>query len=139
MSPTSRTDPAPTRRRILHPGSIGMLVGGLLAVVGSMLPWVVTPLGSLSGLAGPGLWSLSAGFLAVAGALLPYRWVALVHSLLPGLAVAAIVVWQVARLLYLSAGTDSWGKLLPGIGLVMVAGGAVVLLRTGHRLVKIKT
>jgi len=49
------------------------------------------------------------------------------------------VVWQVARLLYLSAGTDSWGKLLPGIGLVMVAGGAVVLLRTGHRLVKIKT
>lgn len=138
MSPTLRTDPAPTRRRILHPGSVGMLVGGLLTVVGSMLPWAVTPVGSLSGLAGPGLWTLSAGFLAVAGALLPYRWVALAHSLLPGLAVAAIVAWQATRLLYLSAATDSWGKLLPGMGLVMAAGGAVILLRTGHRLAKLK-
>jgi hypothetical protein len=112
-----------------------MLVGGLIVVVGSLLPWVTTPLGALSGTAGPGLWTLSAGFIAVAGALLPFRKVAIGHCLVAGFCVAAIVVWQFARLGYLSAVTDAWGQLMPGIGLVMATGGAVVLLRTGFRLV----
>ena len=111
-----------------------MLVGGLITVVGSLLPWVSTPLGSLSGTAGPGLWTLSAGFLAIAGALLPYRRVAIAHAAIPGVAVAAIAFWQAARLVQLSATTGSWGQLLPGIGLVMVAGGAVILLRAAHRM-----
>lgn len=111
-----------------------MIVGGLITLVGSLLPWVSTPLGSLSGTAGPGLWTLSAGFLAIAGALMPYRKVAIAHAVIPGAAVAAIVVWQSARLIQLSATTDSWGQLLPGIGLVMVAGGAVILLRAGYRM-----
>jgi hypothetical protein len=111
-----------------------MLVGGALAVVGSLLPWVSTPLGTLSGTAGPGLWTLSAGFLAIAGALLPGRRVAITHALLAGAAVAVIAGWQVVRLVQISAATDSWGQVLPSIGLVMVAGGAVVLLRTAWRL-----
>jgi hypothetical protein len=132
-SPTSPT--RSNRRRILHRGSVGMIVGGLIAVVGSLLPWVMTPFGSLSGTAGPGLWTLSAGFIAIAGALLPYRKVAIAHCLGPGFAVAAIVVWQVARLVQLSAVTGGWGELLPGMGLVMAAGSAVILLRTGFRLI----
>lgn len=111
-----------------------MIVGGLISVVGSLLPWVSTPLGSLSGTAGPGLWTLSMGFLALAGALLPYRRVALAHAVGPGLVIAGIVGWQSVRLVELSATTGSWGQLLPGIGLVMVAGGAVILLRTGYRI-----
>lgn len=114
-----------------------MIVGGLIAVVGSLLPWVTTPLGSLYGTAGPGLWTLSAGFLAVAGALLPFRKVAIAHCLAPGFAISAIVVWQVARLGQLSAATDAWGQLLPGMGLVMAAGGGVILLRTGFRLLSV--
>jgi hypothetical protein len=129
---------APVRRRVLHAGSLGMIVGGLLSFVGSLMPWVITPFGTLSGTAGPGLWTLSAGFIAIAGALLPYRKVAIAHALVPGLAVAAIVGWQVVRLLQLSSTTDSWGQLMPGIGLVMVAGGAVVLIRTGVRLVSMR-
>jgi hypothetical protein len=129
---------APVRRRVLHAGSLGMIVGGLLSFVGSLMPWVITPFGTLSGTAGPGLWTLSAGFIAIAGALLPYRKVAIAHALVPGLAVAAIVGWQVVRLLQLSSATDSWGQLMPGIGLVMVAGGAVVLIRTGVRLVSMR-
>jgi hypothetical protein len=112
-----------------------MLVGGLLAAVGSLLPWVMTPFGSLYGTGGPGLWTLSAGFLAIAGALLPYRRLAIAHCLLPGLTVAAIAAWQVARLIQLSATVGTWGQLLPGMGLVMVAGAAVVLLRTSYRLI----
>lgn len=111
-----------------------MLVGGLLVAVGSLLPWVSTPLGSLSGTVGGGLWTLCAAMLAIAGALLPYRRVAFWHALVPGLAVAGIAAWQISRLLYLSATTDAWGQLLPGIGLVMVAGGSVFLLRTARRL-----
>jgi hypothetical protein len=105
--------------------------------VGSLLPWVQTPLGSLSGTAGPGLWTLSAGFIAIAGAVLPYRKLVIAHCLAPGLAVAAIIIWQLARLGQLSATTDSWGQLLPGIGLVMAGGGAVILLRTGLRLISV--
>jgi hypothetical protein len=135
MASTAPVDAPPSRRRVLHGGTAGMLVGGLIVVVGSLLPWVTTPLGSLSGAAGPGLWTLSAGSVAVAGALLPSRTVAIGHCLVAGLAVAAIVIWQVARLGYLSAAADAWGQLLPGMGLVMAAGGAAVLLRTGLRLV----
>ena len=134
-SDAPRTNAQPARRRILHLGSAGMLVGGVLVVVGSLLPWVMTPFGSLSGTGGPGLWTLSAGWLAIAGALLPYRKVAIAHSLGPGIAIGAIVVWQVGRLVQLSAASDAWGQLLPGMGLVMVTGGAVVLLRTGFRLI----
>lgn len=128
------TAPA-TRRRILHRGSTGMLVAGALLVVGSALPWVMTPFGTVSGLAGPGLWTLSAGFLVIAGALLPFRVLAIAHCLVPGIGVATLVAWQVARLVQLSAATGEWGQMLPGMGLVMVAGGAVVVLRTGYRLV----
>ncbi|NLU78387.1 hypothetical protein HCA58_08350 [Micromonospora sp. HNM0581] len=136
MADTASTA-APVRRRVLHAGSLGMIVGGVLALVGSLLPWVITPFGSLSGAAGPGLWTLSMAFLAVAGALLPYRKVAVAHSMIPGLVVAAIVGWQVARLVSLSASTGAWGQLMPGIGLVMAAGGAVVLIRTGMRLIRL--
>ncbi|WP_317494221.1 hypothetical protein [Haloechinothrix sp. LS1_15] len=111
-----------------------MLVGGLLLLVGSLLPWVSTPFGSLSGVAGPGLWTLCAGTLAVAGALLPYRRVALAHAAVPGVAVAGIAVWQLGRIVHINASTGSWGELLPGMGLVMVAGAAVILLRTAYRM-----
>ncbi|BCJ62307.1 hypothetical protein [Micromonospora endophytica] len=132
------TTAVPSRRRILHAGSLGMIVGGLLALVGSLLPWVITPFGTLNGMAGPGLWTLSVAFLAIAGALLPHRKVAIAHSLIPGATVALIVGWQAARLISLSASTGSWGQLMPGIGMVMAAGGAVVLIRTGIRLLSLR-
>jgi hypothetical protein len=133
-SGAGQAQPAAARRRILHVGSAGMIVGGLIAIVGSLLPWVSTPLGSLYGTGGPGLWTLSAGFLAVAGALLPIRPLAIAHAILPGLAIAGIVVWQAGRIVEISASTDTWGKALPGMGLVMAAGAAAILLRTGYRI-----
>lgn len=134
VSTAHQRDSRRGRPRVLHAGSIGMIVGGLVIAVGSVLPWVSTPLGSLSGSAGPGLWTLSAGMLVIAGALIPFRRIALAHAVLPGLAVAVIVLWQVARLIQLSATTAGWGRLLPGMGLVMAAGGAVIVLRAAARL-----
>ncbi|WP_418277477.1 hypothetical protein ACNHYB_05895 [Isoptericola jiangsuensis] len=127
----------PTRRkRILHPGSVGMLVGGLAVIVGSLLPWVITPVGTLSGTAGPGLWTLCGGFIAVAGALFPRRWFAIIHALVAGGTVALVAGWQLVRLVQVSAATDAWGQAMPGIGLVLVSGGAVVLLATAVRLLR---
>ncbi|WP_125774047.1 hypothetical protein [Antribacter gilvus] len=134
MASTSSTSGTAVRRRVLHPGSVGMILGGLIIVVGSVLPWVSTPVGSIPGHAGPGLWTLCAAFVALAGAVLPFRRVAVAHCLVAGLPVAFLAAWQVVRLVEVSAATDSWGKALPGMGLVMVAGGAVILLRTAWRL-----
>lgn len=127
------TGPSKTRR-VRHQGTVLMLSGGVLAFIGSLLPWLTTPVGSLSGMAGPGLWTLSAGMLGLAGALLPFRRVALAHAAIPGLAIAVIVVWQLARIGYVSATTGSWGQLLPGMGLVMVGGAAALLLRAALRI-----
>ncbi|WP_265521512.1 hypothetical protein [Oerskovia flava] len=124
------------RKQILHPGSIGLLVGALVVIVGSLLPWVITPVGSISGTAGPGLWTLCGGFIAVAGALLPRRWVAVSHSIVAGAGVAFVAGWQLVRLVQISVATDAWGQAMPGIGLVMVTGGAVILLATAVRLVR---
>jgi hypothetical protein len=118
----------------MHVGSAGMIFGGLLILVGSLLPWVSTPVGHLSGAAGAGLWTLCAGTVAIAGALLPYRRLAFAHALLPGIAVAVLVAWQLLRIAQLSASTDSWGSLLPGMGLVIVGGGAFVLVHTALRI-----
>ena len=123
-----------THRRILHAGSVGMLIGGALLIIGSITPWVSTPLGNLSGMAGPGLWVLCGGTIAMAGALLPYRTLAILHALLPAVLAGGLVLWQLAHLAHLSATTDSWGRMLPGIGLVFVVGGTVLLLRAAHRM-----
>jgi hypothetical protein len=128
---------APTqRKRILHPGSVAMLVGGLAVIVGSLLPWVITPIANLSGLAGPGWLTLCGGFIAVAGALFPRRWFAITHCLIAGGTVALVAGWQLVRLAQISAANDSWGQAMPGIGLVLVTGGAVILLATAVRLMR---
>jgi hypothetical protein len=111
-----------------------MLLGGLMMVIGSVTPWVMTPLINLNGMAGAGLWTLSAGFIAIAGALIPNRTSAMVQSFAPGGLAALIVAWQFVELIRISAVTGTWGKLLPGIGLVLIGGAAVVLLRTGFRI-----
>lgn len=137
VTPAKKPTASADRSRVLHPGSMGMLMGGLVLIVGSLLPWVYTPFGSLSGTDGPGLWTLCCGFLAVAGALMPFRRIALAHAALPGAAAGAIVGWQAARIVQLSASTNSWGQLLPSIGMVLVAGGAVILVRTAVRLYRL--
>ncbi|WP_017624207.1 hypothetical protein [Nocardiopsis chromatogenes] len=134
MSPSNGSAAPQAARRVLHPGSIGMLSGGLMLVIGSFTPWVSTPLGNLSGMGGPGLWVMCAGVLALAGALLPYRRIALAHALLPAALAGVLVLWQLARIAQLSGATDSWGKLLPGVGLVIVGAGVVLLLSSARRM-----
>lgn len=123
---------------VFHAGSSSMFIGGLMLIVCSFLPWVIIPMGeetfSLRGTDGPGLATLALGFLAFAGAFIPKRRLAIAHSLIPGVLVGVLVGLQVMRLVQFSAATGSWGALLPGMGLVLAAGGAVILLRVGVRM-----
>lgn len=128
--------PAPGRSRVFHRGSVRMLLGAALLLVGSFTPWVITPLGSIPGHAGPGLMTLSAGFIAIAGAFLPYRRVAIAHCFIAGAGTAALLLWQLTRLIQLSAATGTWGSMLPGIGMVLCAGGSVLLIGAGVLLLR---
>lgn len=123
---------------VFHGGSKSMFIGGLMMIVAAFLPWVMIPLGDetfmLRGTDGPGVLTLSLGFLAFAGAFVPRRRIAIAHALIPGVIVGVIVSAQAIRILQLSAQTGSWGGLLPGMGLILAAGGSIILIRIGIRM-----
>jgi hypothetical protein len=135
MSSTSSTSGTAVRRRVFHPGSLAMAVGGLCVLIGSVLPWISTPLGHIPGHASYLGWAtMFVAPLAIAGAVLPFRRVAIGHCLVAAAPGVVAVVWNLGKMAQVSADTDSWGRLWPGMGLVMVAGGTVILLRTAWRL-----
>jgi hypothetical protein len=134
ITSADKAQAAPRARRVMHLGSLGMLLGGVMLIIGAVTPWVSTPFLTFNATQGPGLWILCAGTIAVAGALIPHRIVAIAQAALPGVVTAALVAWQLGLLIYVSATTDAWGQLLPGIGMVLTAGGAVVLLRAAWRM-----
>lgn len=93
-----------------------------MVLFGSFLPWVDTAVGSVSGARGPGLWTFYAAMLGLAGALMPNRRVAAVQAAIFAAVAMLVPIWQVVHLLNL-VGTEGW---LPGPGLVLVLGGAVL-------------
>lgn len=116
------------------PGQKTLLVGAILIVFGSFLPWVSTPFGNLSGMAGPGLWTLCLGTIGLAGTFLRRRRLALAHAAAAGVCAVAVPLWQVARLAQISADTGSWGAAVPTTGLLLVLGGGGLALRAAWRL-----
>lgn len=127
---------------VFHPGSRAMILGGLMLIVSAFLPWVYLPFMeqvtgetyALRGTDGPGVITLAVGFLAFAGAFVPRRRLAIAHAIIPGLLVAAIVLLQAWNILAFSAQADAWGGLLPGMGLVLAGGGAVVLIKSAWNM-----
>lgn len=109
-----RRKPDPARRKL------GLAV--VMVLVGSFLPWLFTPLGSISGARGPGLWTAYAAFLGLAAVFMPWRRVAGAHAAILALVAVAIPVWQLVHALGLP-GSGGW---FPGPGLVVVLGGGVV-------------
>ena len=123
---------------VFHPGSKAMILGGLMLIVSAFLPWVYLPFMeqvtgetyALRGTDGPGVMTLAVGFRAFAGGFVPRRRLAIAHAAIPGLRVAGIVLLQSWNILAFSASSGAWGGLLPGMGLVLAGGGAVVLLKS---------
>ncbi len=121
---------------VFHPGSWSMATGGLMLVVAAFLPWVYVTLTQpiigeafvLRGTDGPGVVTLALGCLAVAGAFVPRRRLAIGHAAVPGVLAALIVLLQAWNIVTASLQT-AWGAFLPGIGVVLAGGGAVFLVR----------
>lgn len=135
MSSTSSTSGTAVRRRVFHPGSLAMAVGGLCVFIGSVLPWISTPLGDIPGHASYLGWAtMAVAPLAFAGAVLPFRRVAIGHCLVVAAPTVAAGVIYLAQVVQLNVIAGTFPTAWPGMGLVMIIGGAVILLRTAWRL-----
>lgn len=128
---------------VFHPGSWSMIIAGMMMIVSAFLPWVYVTLTQeiigeafvLRGTDGPGVITLALGFLAFAGGFVPKRRLAIAHAAVPGAVVALICLMQTVVLVNGNMETQ-WGSFLPGMGLVLAAGGAVILLKAAWTMLK---
>lgn len=110
-----------------------LFIFAALIMLGSVMPWVDTIAGTLSGYQGAGLWTLAGGALVFAGALLHNlwrrQWITVTHAVVGGGVALVLAAWQGWRLVQLCGG----GACAPGPGLVLVAiGGLGALLVAGR-------
>lgn len=96
------------------------------------MPWISTPLGSLSGAGGPGIWTFYAAVLGLAGVLVPIRSLAAAQAGVLAAVAVGIPVWQLVHVLGL-VGIDGWR---PGPGLVLVLGGGVLAGKAAWTLLR---
>lgn len=126
---------------VFHPGSWFMIIGGMMLIVAAFSPWVYVTLTQqvvgesfvLRGTDGPGVATLALGFLAFAGGFVPRRKLAIAHAAIPGALVALIILVQAWNIITASMQT-AWGSFLPGMGVVLAGGGAVILLRGSWKM-----
>ncbi|USQ74828.1 hypothetical protein [Ornithinimicrobium cryptoxanthini] len=104
------------------PGQKRMLGASVMILVGAFLPWLYTPLGNFTGMNGPGLWTATVGMLALAGALVPLRRLAIGQALIAAAVAVVIPVWQFWHMFSL-VGFAGW---MPGPGLLLTAVGGLL-------------
>ncbi|MDO5502917.1 MAG: hypothetical protein Q4G67_07050 [Actinomycetia bacterium] len=130
---------APRARRRLHPGQKKMAYASIALFLGSWLPWFSTNVGNVSAMGfnfdmseplltltgQPGLWTWMASFLALGAGLIPARRVGVWVGALAAVVGLAVPVYYLYK-----AVTGSWffeqADWLPGPGLVLLAGGAIM-------------
>ena len=115
---------AATRRRWPYAGRGQklLLLASLVIMVASFLPWVDTAVGTFTGMAGPGVWTLYAGFVGLGGALVRRRRLALIQAVVTSGVAVALPVWQLARL----ARICTWNSCVPSTGLLLVLASGIV-------------
>lgn len=112
-----------------------LLVAGFGVWIGTALPWFLfRPLG-VSRHASPvaASWVLWAGLMLLAGAVARWRLLALVSALAGGTTAFGLASWQLLVILQ-RCGIDIHLQCVPGPGLFIVQGLAVLGLLQGHRL-----
>lgn len=133
-STTSPQSAAGARVRWPYQGrpQLHLLLAAVPLVVGSFLPWLETGLLTFPGTAGPGLWTLCAGVVALAGAMAKRRVIVLGHAAVVAMAGVGLPVWQVARMARL-VGWEGW---FPGTGMFLVLVGGVASAVAAVRLAR---
>ena len=127
MTTSSTVRPAVQRRG--RP-SRRLLGAALLVLLGALLPWIYTGVGTVAGTRGAGLWTMYAAVLGIAGAIIKRPRLAAVHAAALAVVAVALPVWQVGHLLSL-VGFAGW---MPGPGLVLTLGGGVLAATSARTL-----
>ncbi|MFA9447163.1 hypothetical protein [Egicoccus sp. AB-alg6-2] len=132
VSADARESTTASRRRWppLGRGQPLLLVASIGVLVGSFLPWVDTIAGRFTGMEGGGVWTFYAGFLGLAGGLVPRRGLARLNGAIAAVTAIGLPLWQLQRL---NAMCD-WQVCMPSTGLVLVAGCGLLAARATHLL-----
>ena len=132
-SPSMRLAPGDTGRPrwpYVGHGQQTLLWASTLITVGAFLPWLMTGVGTFTGMRGAGSWTVFAGVIGIGVSLVRSRVVVLVHAV----AIAAIAIgltsWQLLHTISL-VGFRGW---LPGVGLLMTLGGGIVIARAAREI-----
>ena len=127
MNTTTASSELATRPRwpYVGRGQKTLLWASVMILVGAFLPWLMTPLGTFTGMRGAGTWTVFAGAIGLGVSLMRSRRLVLVHAL--GIAAVAIALpsWQLAHTIGL-VGFQGW---MPGVGLIMTLAGGVAVSR----------
>lgn len=125
----TQTAPVRTRRR-KSPGQRRLLAASVMMLVGAFLPWVYTAFGTASGMLGGGQWTATVALLALAGALVPIRSLAIGQAVIASGVCLVFPVWQCLYMFGL-VGTGGW---MPGPGVVLTFAGGVLAANAGWQL-----
>lgn len=117
----TQTAPVRTRRRKM-PGQWRLLAASAMMLVGAFLPWLYTPAGPVSGMQGPGMWTATFGMIALAGALVPLRVLAMWQAVACAAIAVALPIWQFFHV-FSKVGMGGW---MPGPGLVLTLAAGVL-------------
>lgn len=111
-------------------GQQTLLWASVLITVGAFLPWLMTGVGTFTGMRGAGSWTVFAGVIGIGVSLVRRHRVVLIHAV--GIAAIAILLpaWQLVHIIGL-VGFRGW---MPGIGLIMTLGGGIVIARAAREL-----
>ncbi|WP_202619078.1 hypothetical protein [Ornithinimicrobium cavernae] len=112
---------AASRRRLL-PGQKRLLAASAMMLIGAFLPWLYTPLGNFTGMSGPGLWTATVAMLALAGALVPLRMLAVAQAVIAAAVATVIPLWQFWHM-FSQVGMAGW---MPGPGLLLTFVGGLL-------------
>lgn len=96
-----------------------------MTLTAALLPWVTTSFTTFWGLDGPGRWTLYAGFLGLAGAILRRPRLVTIHAAVLAAVAIGLPSWQMARL----AALCPLGGCLPSIGLLLTGLAGAMALR----------
>lgn len=121
-------------RRRKMPGQLRMLAGSAMILVGAFLPWLYTQLGNFTGMAGPGMWTATVGMLALAGALVPIRVLAIGQGVIAAAVAMFIPLWQFWHV-FSKVGMAGW---MPGPGLLLTFVGGLLCAIAAWQLWNLK-
>lgn len=121
MMATQQSAKTRTRRRKM-PGQLRLLAASVMMLIGAFLPWLYTPMGPVGGMRGPGMWTATFAMIALAGALVPIRTLAMWQGVAAGVVGVVFPVWQFVHV-FGQVGMAGW---MPGAGLVLTLAAGVL-------------